>query len=248
MLPELYQKHLQNLLSESQLLFLTLLINVIQEIKDVKLEKISESLPLFMQFHSRRKKLQRFLSLPILNIQELWFPIIQQWISQTFKVNQTIYLAIDRTNWKRKNLIVISLIYNQRAIPIYFELLPKLGSSNLSDQARVLSEIVPLFQPLLSNQKIVIIGDREFCSVSLAKWLDDKGFEFCLRLKQNENIKVENNVWCEMKDLGLKPGTSFFIENATVTKTKKVKGFNVACKWKKSYRKETTFIWMVYLN
>jgi Transposase DDE domain len=240
MLPELYQKHLQNLLSESQLLFLTLVINVIQEIKDVKLEKISESLPLFIQFHSRRKKLQRFLSLPILNIQELWFPIIKEWLSQTFQANQTIYLAIDRTNWKRKNLIVISLIYKKRAIPIYFELLPKLGSSNLSDQIRVISEIIPLFQPIFKTSKIVILGDREFCSVSLAKWLDDKGFEFCLRLKKNENIEVENNVWCEMKDLGLKPGTSFFIENATVTKTKRVEGFNVACKWKRNYRNNST--------
>jgi hypothetical protein len=105
MLPKLYQKHLQSLLSQSELIFLTLVINVVQNIKDVKLEKISESLPLFIQSHSRRKKLQRFLSLPILNIEELWFPIIEQWLAQTFLGNQRIYLAIDRTNWKRKNLL-----------------------------------------------------------------------------------------------------------------------------------------------
>ena len=68
MLPELYQKHLQNLLSESQLLFLYLIVNVIQDIKNVKVEKIAESLPLPIQFNSRRKKLQQFLSLPIFKI------------------------------------------------------------------------------------------------------------------------------------------------------------------------------------
>lgn len=116
MLPELYQKHLQSLLSQSELIFLTLVINVVQNIKDVKLEKISESRPLFIQCQSRRKKLQRFLSLPILNIEELWFPIIERWLAQTFLGNHRIYLAIDRTNWKRKNLLMISVIFQKRAI------------------------------------------------------------------------------------------------------------------------------------
>ncbi|ACC84688.1 transposase, IS4 family protein [Nostoc punctiforme PCC 73102] len=232
MLPELYQKHLQSLLSQSELIFLTLVINVVQNIKDVKLEKISESRPLFIQCQSRRKKLQRFLSLPILNIEELWFPIIERWLAQTFLGNHRIYLAIDRTNWKRKNLLMISVIFQKRAIPIYFKLLAKLGSSNLSEQTKALSKIIPLFK----NYKTVVLGDREFCSVSLAKWLDEQGFEFCLRLKKNENIELKAHLWCEIKDLGLKPGTSFFVSDATLTKTKQVKGFNVACKWKKNYR------------
>ncbi|NEQ15033.1 MAG: IS4 family transposase, partial [Moorea sp. SIO3E2] len=128
MLPELYQKHLKNLLSESQLLFLNLVVIIIQDTKNVKLEKIAESLPLPIQFRSRRKKLQRFLSLPIFQIKSLWFPIIREWIFQRFNKQQKIYLALDRTNWKDKNLLMISLIYKNRAIPIYFELLSKLGS------------------------------------------------------------------------------------------------------------------------
>ncbi|NEO13168.1 MAG: hypothetical protein F6K59_17250 [Moorea sp. SIO3F7] len=43
MLPELYQKHLKNLLSESQLLFFYLVVIIVQDIKNVKLEKIAES-------------------------------------------------------------------------------------------------------------------------------------------------------------------------------------------------------------
>lgn len=132
-----------------------------QDIKNVKLEKISESLPLFIQFHSRRKKLQRFLSLQVLNLEELWFPIIKQWLSENFTIHQTIYLAIDRTSWKRKNLMMVSIVYDKRAIPVYFELLPKLGSSNISEQKQVLSKVIKLFH----DYKIVLLGDREFCSV-----------------------------------------------------------------------------------
>ncbi|NEO10085.1 MAG: hypothetical protein F6K51_32785 [Moorea sp. SIO3I8] len=133
MLPELYQKHLKNLLSESQLLFFYLVVIIVQDIKNVKLEKIAESLPLPIKCNSRRKKLQRFLSLPIFQIKKMWFPIVREWLYQKFDQQQKIYLAIDRTNWNNKNLLVVSIIYKNRAIPIYFELLSKLGSSNFSE-------------------------------------------------------------------------------------------------------------------
>ncbi|MCL1475791.1 hypothetical protein LAY57_34800 [Argonema antarcticum A004/B2] len=48
------------------------------------------------------------------------------------------YTAIDRTQWGLINLIVVSLIYEKRAIPIYFEILPKLGNTNSSKQIEVL--------------------------------------------------------------------------------------------------------------
>ncbi len=179
MLPKLYQKHLQNLLSESQLLLLHLIVNVIQDIKNVKIEKIAESLPLPILFNSRRKKLQRFLSLPIFEIKELWFPIIREWIFQTFSKKTIIYLAIDRTNWNNKNLLIISVIYKKRAIPVYFKRLSKLGSSNFSEQKEVISNIIELF----NDYRVVILGDREFCSVKLGEWLESQRLQFCLRLK-----------------------------------------------------------------
>ena len=116
MIPELYQKHLKNLLSESQFLFFYLVVIIIQDTKNVKLEKIAESLPLPIKVNSRRKKLQRFLSLSILEIKNLWSPIIREWLKHKFSKEQKIYLAIDRTNWKGKNLLMISVIYKNRAI------------------------------------------------------------------------------------------------------------------------------------
>lgn len=156
MLPVLYQKHLENQLKESELLFLYLMINVLQDIKQVRKEKLANALPLPILFESRRKKVQRFLSLPVLQIQKIWFPLIKDWIAQIFTPHKTVYLAIDRTNWGRNNLIMISVIYDQRAIPIYFELLPKLGTSDFTEQSRVFSQVMPLFE----NYKIIVLGDR----------------------------------------------------------------------------------------
>lgn len=146
MLPPLYQTHLENKLEPSEFLFFNILINILQDIKEISLEKIATVLPLPILFESRRKKVQRFLSLPTLNIKMLWFPIIKNWVAQNFSANQPIYLVIDRTIWERKNLIMISVIYDQRAIPVYFKFLTKLGSSNFDEQTKFISEILSLFK------------------------------------------------------------------------------------------------------
>jgi hypothetical protein len=232
MLPPLYQTHLENKLKPSEFLFFNILINILQDIKEVSLEKIATALPLPILFESRRKKIQRFLSLPLMNIKTLWFPIIKDWLGQNFTVNQPIHLVIDRTIWERKNLIMISIIYDQRAIPIYFEFLPKLGSSNFDEQTKLISQILSLFE----GYETILLGDREFCSVKLANWVRGKGLMFCFRLKKNEFVEVENGMMEELNNLGLKPGISFFIEGIKVTKTTKFGGFNLAGKWQRQVR------------
>lgn len=157
MFPPLFQTHLEKQLKPSELLFFNILINILQDIKEVSLEKISTALPIPILFESRRKKVQRFLSLPIFNIKILWFPIIKDWVAQNFTANQPIYLVIDRTIWESKNLIMIRIIYDQRAIPIYFEFLSKLGSSNFDEQIKFVSHILPLFK----GYKAIVLGDRE---------------------------------------------------------------------------------------
>lgn len=232
MLPSLYQSHLENQLKDSELLFFNLMINVLQQIKEVSLEKLANALPLPILFESRRKKVQRFLSLPALQIQKIWFPIIKGWLEQNFTTGEALYLVIDRTKWERKNLLVVSLIYDQRAIPIYFEFLPKLGNSDFAEQSRVFSQVLPLFK----NYQTIVLGDREFCSVKLANWLREEKVQFCLRLKKNEFIQAEDEIWHSLDSLGLKPGISHFLTNIKVTKTEKIQGFNVAAKWKRSLK------------
>lgn len=185
---EFYQNYLKSQLEPCQYLLLTILINLLQSIKTVKLEILATALPLPIQFESRRHKLQRFLSLPGLKVENLWFPIIQNWLTNDFPHSQVLYLAIDRTSWGNINILLISLIWDKRAIPIYFELLNKLGSTNLDEQLAVLNKVLPL----VKNYKTVVLGDREFCSVKLANWLLQSQVYFCLRLKQNEYIQLEN--------------------------------------------------------
>ncbi|MBN3897638.1 MAG: hypothetical protein HWQ41_20905 [Nostoc sp. NOS(2021)] len=145
MLPKFYQTHLRSQLSTAKYLLLQILITVLQSIKKVSLEALSNALPIPITFESRRKRLQRFLSLPNLSIKKIWFPIVTAWLSTYFEPQKIIYLAIDRTNWGCINLFMVSVIWDKRSFPIYFELLSKMGSSNLDEQKTILSEVLPLF-------------------------------------------------------------------------------------------------------
>lgn len=64
----------------------------------------------------------------------------------------------------------------------------------------------------------------------------EQGLLFCLRLKKNEFVIVENGEWQELNELGLKPGISLFLLDIKVTKGKQIGGFNLAVKWQRLIR------------
>jgi Transposase DDE domain len=229
MLPEFYQKHFKSQLSFADYIFLKILITLLQSIKKVRLEALATVLPIPITFESRRKRIQRFLSLPNLSIEKIWFPIVKAWLEAEYTSGKIIYVVIDRTNWACVNLFMVSVVWDKRAFPIYFTLLPKLGSSNIDEQTTILSKVFPMFQ----NYKICLLGDREFCSIKLANWLRERKVSFCLRIKKNHFIERKTDIWLELNELGLSPGVSFFLQGVKVTKSQGFTSFNVACKWKR---------------
>ncbi len=235
-LPELYSRHLEKQFNCPQYLILLILLNLLQNLKTVRLEELARRFPSPIKLKSRVMKLQRFLSLKQFNIKTLWFPIVKSWIEEDFNKGEVISLALDRSQWRGINLLMVSLIYNHRGIPIYFQLLKKKGNSNLAEQKTVLE---PVFK-LLKDFKIVVLGDREFCSVDLAKWLSEEAqVYFSLRLKKNEYVELEDQIWFQLKELGLSPGTSLFYEGIRVTKTKGFGRFNLAAKYGRDYRQKS---------
>ena len=244
MIAKQYQKILENALSPVTYLLLVLVVGSLQLVKQVKLERLAQSLPLPILFESRRKKLHRFLRLEEFNLEKIWFPCVRSLLEQMFEPSERIYLALDRTNWGVINILMVSVIYNHRAWPIYWEFLDKKGSSNLDEQKRVLGKSLAL----LSEYLVVVLGDREFCSPKLGKWLGQEGAYFCLRQKGNTQIQAGNGIYQELRELELTPGMSLFLNDQKVTKTG-LSGFNIACKWKRTYRGfETKEPWFILTN
>ena len=89
-------------------------------------------------------------------------------------------------------MLMISLVYDKRSIPIYFELLPKLGSSNFAEQKTAIDKVLPLFK----DYKTVVLGDREFCSVTLAR------AGFVSSVCTSVYVSRKMNLWKKKKKFG----------------------------------------------
>ncbi|UJB72065.1 IS4 family transposase [Acaryochloris sp. 'Moss Beach'] len=176
--------------------------------------------------------MQRFLSLPTLELETLWLPLVKLWLSQQYPQGSQLYVVIDRTSWGVINLLMVSVVWQHRAIPVWCEALCKKGSSNYDEQTAVLSTVIRH----LSAYRLVILGDREFCSVKLGQWLGQQKVYFCLRLKRNTEVALAQQFTQQLQQFGLVPGQKLFLNDVRVTQAKGFGTFNVAAKWKRRYQ------------
>jgi len=82
--------------------------------------------------------------------------------------------------WGCINLFMVSLIWERRAIPLYWSLLPKLGSSNFESPTTNLQLVLPLF----SEDKVIVLVDREFGEIDARILGVPKGCVFLLKTEE----------------------------------------------------------------
>lgn len=253
MLPPSYQIILKKHLSESQYLTLELLVLLIQAHRQVSLSFLSSVFPQPIQYRSRKRNLQRFLLLPQLSVKLLWFPLLKYWLRQeesgrglnreqrrhrkklTFRKFGYWLVAIDRTEWKGRNVFMVSLVWGTHALPLYWEVLDHVGNSDLRTQKRLITAILPLFK----RSKLLVLADREFHSPKFANWLSSKGLSFALRQKKSLHFTEEVGAdYQSLKSLGLQPGMSKFCPGVFCNKEDGLGPFNLALYWKRKYRKK----------
>ena len=250
MLPPFYQKVFRAHLNETQYLTLVLLVMMVQSQRQIQLARLASIFPQPIQYASRIRNLQRFLLLPQLSVRLLWFPILKYWLRQEYKgrgLNRDqrrrlkklkrrsgnyLVLALDRTQWKGRNIFIVTVVWGNHALPVYWELMPKDGSSNLATQVRLLKPAIKLFQP----HPILVLGDREFHSPKLAQKLCQWKVDFCLRQKKSVYIQVDDSEYQAMKSLGFGPGMKRFLIGIRVGKNEQIGPYNMAVYWKRKYR------------
>ncbi|HEY9651953.1 MAG TPA: IS4 family transposase [Coleofasciculaceae cyanobacterium] len=245
MLPIFYQAQLQKYLSQSQLITLKLLVWLLQSQKQVKIERLAATLPLPIQQNSRRRHIQRFLSLKRLSVVLLWFPLIQQIITRHIGKGKQLIIALDRTQWKENNILMVSAIYQKRALPIFWVVLEKKGASSLREQQIVLRPVIKLFKA----HQLVVIGDREFHSIELAHWLHRQKVKFVFRQKQDTTFRQNRQKFKPLSQVEIYPGMKQFLTNITLTQKKGFGRFNLAIYWKRKYKgKQEQSPWYLLTN
>lgn len=142
-------------------------------------------------------------------------------------------IAIDRTQWKGRNLFMVTLVWGTHALPLYWELLEHVGNSDLKTQKRLLKPALGLLKPYPT----LVLGDREFHSPKLGEWLNQRGVYFALRQKKDFHFQQHpGDDYQVLKDQGFKPGMSQFYTGIRGNKGDGLGPFNLAVYWKRKYR------------
>ena len=129
------ETHFNKYLTPTQFQTLSILIGLLNRYKQVKIERLATYFPLPILFESRRKHIQRFLVLTSLSIAIIWFPVIQLIISQQFLIDCPLVIVLDRTQWRDKNIFMISVVWSHHALPIYWNVLSKKVASNFKEHS-----------------------------------------------------------------------------------------------------------------
>jgi len=109
-----------------------------------------------------------------------------------FAPDKKVYLTMDRTNWfwgKAKiNIFVLGIAYEGMAIPIFWRLLPKAGSSNFEEQRALIKRFIKLFG---KTQIEGLLADREFGNGRLFGWLNKQSIPFYIRIKEGSQVCIK---------------------------------------------------------
>ncbi|MCP4354601.1 MAG: IS4 family transposase, partial [Proteobacteria bacterium] len=112
---------------------------------------------------------------------------IAKFIFRTFGSSvKTVYLALDRTNWKfgkaNINILTLSMVYRYSSLPLFWKLLNKRGNSNTKERIEVLKKYIDNFG---KDNIGGILADREFIGNKWVKYLIDAEIPFYIRVKAN---------------------------------------------------------------
>ena len=110
MLPQFYQNCFQRQLKKAEYLTRQILVFLLQVHQEVSIELLATVMPSPIAFESRRRALQRFLKLPALNIEKLWFPLIKYFFWTQFNKQKELIVAIDRTQCHDRNIAVLKKV------------------------------------------------------------------------------------------------------------------------------------------
>jgi hypothetical protein len=186
---------------------LALLMTGIFSSRDVRLSRIAEHVPLDMQEDSVAQRFRRWLKNPRLNERAIYDPVARQLLVSLRHTR--LRLQIDRTLIdNRFNVLMVSLAYRRRAIPLVWLVLPHLGSSTFMEREEILSQVADL---LPTGVTVLILGDREFGTPDLMRSVQVYGWDYCLRVKGTVYVYLPTGQWIQLRDLAPEPGTRYYL-------------------------------------
>lgn len=192
---------------------LALLMVGIFESGDVRLSRMAERVPLDIQEDNVAQRFRRWLKNPQVDVRSLYDPVA---IGLLEALRHTrVRIQIDRTIInERLNVLMVSVYYRKRAIPLLWQVLSHKGNSTFKERNAMLAHLAQL---LPAGCTVVILGDREFGQADMMRSIRLHPWDFCLRVKGTHFIRLQSGQWLKLKQVAPVPGTHSFLTDVIFT-------------------------------
>ncbi len=155
-----------------------LLIAIIQQ-NTSNLAKLATILDLSATKESKYKRLKRFLKDAPID-----FDVFAKLIIAIVKPEGKWVLALDRTEWKYGkvwvNILTLSIVYGNTAIPIFWQTLNRKGNSVLKEKEAIIGRFIKIFGV---KNIAYLSADREFDGYGFVQYLSKKKVPLRMRVK-----------------------------------------------------------------
>jgi Transposase DDE domain len=178
--------------------------------RSVSLPKAASAVPYRrIQVESRVERFERLVQCEKLIPLEVLKPVAKKVLKGISRGGRDEICAImDRSMINDTiNLLHISVAYNGRALPLGWVRVPHEGNSDLKLQQQLLTWFK---QCLPAGARVSVVADREFHSIYLARWIEEKlGLNFVLRIKAGTKVFYQG-LWFSAGDLARRGQTLFW--------------------------------------
>lgn len=192
---------------------LALMMVGIFEARDVRLSRMAERVPLDIQEDNVAPRFRRWLKNPSVDVRVLYDPVAFGILGALRHTR--VRIQIDRTEVSdRLNVLMVSVYYRKRAIPLLWRVLVHQGTSTFKERNEILAHLKEL---LPAGCQVLILGDREFGNVDMMRSIRAHEWDFCLRVKGTHFICPTPGIWVKLKDLTPQPGQFYFLTDVVLT-------------------------------
>jgi hypothetical protein len=191
-------------------IFVWLLVGIYQS-RSVYLSRVAGKIPGSAKLTSITRRLERLLANPAVQVRKWYEPVARQWLAAQAHHLQQIRLIVDGSKIGfAHQLLMVSLAYRKRAIPIAWTWVPYVkGHSPVRQQLALLAYVRSLLPPGIA---VLLVGDREFGSVEVLRQLDRWHWDWVLRQKKSVHICLaQETQWQDFGSFVSKPGQSLWL-------------------------------------
>jgi hypothetical protein len=161
---------------DSQIETLALIVVGISQSLSAQLGKIARALPLDTSQMAKEQRIRRLLDNERVTQQEHYQPLAKAALHGL--KGQRVQLLIDRVLLRdTHNILVVSIGFRRRSLPLAWLALEHRGQSGLQDQKHVLSQALSI---LPERVRVSVHGDSEFRSQELFGWIRAQGHDAML--------------------------------------------------------------------